>query len=403
MFRKIALVGIAAASFGTLTNTVRASSDVETVDIPIPKAVVVTAFNAAFASTKVHVHNMGSKHGSGSGITWHNDASFVLLPNGQKVKFPVSEEVFKVTKWRKLKYYIDDLNTQSIQATVSGSQINTDLRFESQGEEVKARCIRRRLGKWKECTLDMERDIQIDSAILGISLKPVAYNGSIAYANVSKEQDVVFKYDLKIANRLCDTFKGICGSIEDKIKSKLTPAIKSTAATSLNQASVKAKVAAAVKNAAPFRALVDPSWKVTQVTSSGNNFIVRVERPVTIDESSVAKLSLKSVQPNITTICPATVKLAATIKMKDTVKGTGFLRYEDGETSGSFNWSAQKGQTVTSNIERKFHGQPGVPKDGSAVMKVKWQGSDGKTYSKDSNKTSFTVTCTSHASGELTR
>jgi hypothetical protein len=245
----------------------------------------------------------------------------------------------------------------------------------------------------------MERDIHLDHAVLGVSLKPVPHKGSIAYANVSEDQDVVFKYDIKIANRLCNTFKGVCGWIEGKIKSKLTPAIKTAAAVSLNKGTVKDKVANAVKNATAFRALVDPSWKVVDVSSSGSNFIVRVERPVIIGGSSVSKLSLKPVQPKVTASCPATVHLAATIQMKHTVNGTGFLTYENGQKSNTFNWSAKKGQTVTSTVSRKFEGKSGSTQSGSAVMQVQWKGSDGKTYNKDSNKTPFSVTCTLGAVG----
>ncbi|MQW86893.1 hypothetical protein [Sinorhizobium saheli] len=282
MARILSMAAVAAFAFSAaapLASSARA--EMEVVNIPVPKAVIATAFNAAFASTKAHVHNLGSKHGSGSGISWHADASHLLLPNGKKSSFAVDEQVFNVSKWRQLKYYVDDLNTQSIQATIDGGRINVDLRFENKGEEIKAKCIRRRLKKWEECSLDIERDIHIDNAMLGVSLEPIAYKGSIAYANINQDQDVTFKYDIKIANKLCQTFKGICGWIEGKIKNKLTPAIESAAVANLNQTAVKDKIASAIRNSATLGGLVKPSWKITKVTSSGSNFILRVERSVT--------------------------------------------------------------------------------------------------------------------------
>jgi hypothetical protein len=177
----------------------------KTVDIPVPKAAVATAFNAALSSTKIHLDSFGSKHGT----SWHKDSSYVQLPNGAKKAFPISEYTFDITKYRKLRYYVDDVNTSSIQVAINGSQIEVTAQFESQGEEIKAKCIRRRLGKWNECSLDMERDIHRNNSILSMSLTPVAYNGSISYANPK----VDFKTDLSIPNKLCQAFSGICSKI----------------------------------------------------------------------------------------------------------------------------------------------------------------------------------------------
>jgi hypothetical protein len=114
----------------------------------------------------------------------------------------------------------------------------------------------------------------------------------------------------------------------------------------------------------------------------------------TIDETSVQSLSLKPVDSNIRTSCPATVKFEATIQMKHTVKGDGFLVYENGQKSNTFQWSANEGQKVTSTVSRKFEGRPGVTNNGWAVMKVQWNGSDGAKHTKDSNKAAFSVRCT---------
>ena len=248
-------------------------ADAKTVNISVPKAVVATAFNTALNSTKIHLHNLGPKNGT----SWHKNGSYMLLPTGSKEPLPIPEFTFNVTKWRKLKYYVNDMNTNSIQATVNGSRINADVYFDNQGEEIKAKCIRRRLSKWDECSLDMERDIHLNNAVFSISLTPVAYNGSISYADAK----VDFKTDIKIANKLCQAFKGVCGWLEGKIKKEMTQTIESQADTYLNnpKKGMQQTVANMVRNAPGIRSRIDPAWKVTKVASQGNNFIVTVERP----------------------------------------------------------------------------------------------------------------------------
>jgi hypothetical protein len=259
----------AAILAGTLLGS--AAAHAEIVDIPVPKATVAAAFNVALGLMKVSLDNFGPKDGT----SWHKDASFVLMPGGAKKPFPIPEYTYNVTKWRKLKYYVDEMATSDVQATTNGSRIDIDMHFESQGEEIQAKCIRRRLGKWKECTLDIERDIHLNNTIVAISLNPVAHNGSIAFS----DPQVDFKTDVKIANKLCQTFQGICGQIEGKIKNELTKQIENKVTTYLDDRGVKDAVATAVKQAAGFRNIIPPEWQVTKVTSKNNDFIVTVQRP----------------------------------------------------------------------------------------------------------------------------
>jgi hypothetical protein len=243
----------------------------KTVNIPVPKAAVAAAFNVALSSTKIHLDNFGPKDGT----SWHKDSSYVQLPNGAEKAFPISEFTFDITKYRKLRYYVDDVNTSSIQATINGSSIEATAQFESQGEEIKAKCIRRLVGKWNECSLDMERDIHLDNSVLSMSLTPVAYKGSISYANPK----VDFKTDLSIPNKLCQAFSGICSKIEGGIKGKLTKTIEDRLTNGLNDQKVRDKVAEAVKKAPSLSNYIGPKAKITKITSQGNNFVVTVELP----------------------------------------------------------------------------------------------------------------------------
>lgn len=365
----------------------------ETADIKVPKTVVSTAFNAALASMKIKLDNYGAKHGT----SWLDQQSYIVMPGGGTKKFSLPESEYDIGAYRKLKHYIDDLTTSSLSAVVVGDRIVLSVQFESQGEEIKGKCVRRLFGKWDECSLDMERDIHLDNSRIEMSVVPVAYKGSVSIG----QPQVSFKTDIKIASKLCQAFSGICGKIESKIKGEVTKGIESAALDQLKSAGVRDAVANGVRNAMPFKSLIDPKWTVKSVKSQGSDFVVTVERPDTIGADSVSALSLKPVVANQTTACPANVKLAATIKMKHAVSGTGRLTYEDGSTSNVFNWQAKKGQTVTSIVSRTVKGQPGKTTKGTAIMKLSWKGTDGKTYDRSSNVAQFSVTCSKAAGGGI--
>ncbi|MEL6461413.1 MAG: hypothetical protein AAFQ91_24805 [Cyanobacteria bacterium J06621_15] len=258
-------LGLTIASFPLLNSPAQA----KTVEVPIPKAVVSTAFNAALSSTQIRLDNYGKKQGR---TNWHKDSSYILLPNGAKTSFSIPEYRFNITKTRQLKYYIDDMNTSSIKSTISGSRIKTTLNFESKGEEIKAKCIRRRFKKWNECSLKMERDIHLNNSTLSMSLTPVAYKGSISYANPA----VDFKTNLRISSKLCQSFKGICKNIEGRIKNELTNSIESSFANSLNKSKVRDKVASSVKKSLQSKLGKYKNWKIVSIKSKGNNFVVRL-------------------------------------------------------------------------------------------------------------------------------
>jgi hypothetical protein len=239
--------------------------------VTIPKAVVVTAFNTALASTKVSANTLGKRQGKTS---WYKNSSHILLPTGVKVPIPIPEYTTKITSTRKLRHYVHDMESTAIQATVAGKRVQVDIRFESGGEEIKTKCVRRRLRKWDECTLEMKRDIHLNNTFLSVSVVPVAYKGSISYA----DPKVRFKTDVKIASQLCQAFKGICGMIEQMIKTKMTAKLESKVRTTFNRADMKQHVANAVKNAPGVRGYLQ-GRKVLKVESKGNNFIVTLKDP----------------------------------------------------------------------------------------------------------------------------
>lgn len=382
-----------------LVLTLTGAAHAEKVDIPVPKAALVSAFNTALNGTRVHVHNYGPRNN----WSWHQDQSYVLSPTGERKSFPVPEYAYKVTKaGRTLKYYVRDFDSSNISAFADGSKIGLTLQFESRGQEIAARCIRRAGPAWNrhwtECSLNIERDIHLNNARLDMAVMPVARNGSISYGSPT----VRFRADIKIANKLCNTFKGICGWIEGKIRSKMYPAIESAMLSTLNNNNLKNAVANKIKSAAGMIKYIDPAWKVTKVRSQGGNFLITVERPDQIDGNSVIALGMKADKRRNMTTCPAKIGLKAAITTEYAMKGTGYLVHEDGSKSRTFTWRTNKPGLVLSPTSRRFKGKAGKTFRGLwTKIVVRWKGIDGKTYTKTSRPDRYTVVCSRSAAGAI--
>jgi hypothetical protein len=247
------------------------SASAETVNINVPKTAVAAAMNAAFSTMKVRLHNFGPKQG----VSWLANDSYILLPGGSKMVFDIPEHSYKIAHNRYIKHYVNDKSTNGISVAVNSDHLVVTASFESHGEEIKGKCVRKLAGKWGECTLKMERDIHLDNSRLTVAFMPVAHKGSISIGAPS----VDFKTDLKIASKLCQAFSGICGRIENTIRNKLTNQIKATTSAHLKSSLVRDAIANAVRNSTGIKKLIDPKWKVTKVASQGANYVVTVERP----------------------------------------------------------------------------------------------------------------------------
>jgi hypothetical protein len=245
------------------------TAEAEPEKLKIPKSVVATAFNAVFASTKVHIDNLGAKNGT----SWLEEDSYVLLPSGKKLPFLLGEHERKIGELRYSKHYVDDMSTDKIQATISGDKLKVDAYFESQGEELQGKCIRKHAGKWEECTLGMERSIDLNHSILSMSFVPVAHEGSISYADA----EVSFKTDVHINSALCQLFSGICAAIEDKIEEELSASVETAAADALERDDVRSHVGIALRKVPVLRDLLQDR-KVLAVESKGDAFVVTLDR-----------------------------------------------------------------------------------------------------------------------------
>ena len=361
----------------------------EVVEIPIPKAALVQALDSALDGSEILIDNFGSRDGS----SWHDDTSYIRMPGQSKAEFSVPEYTYNLNRARKYRYYVDDLRLSGIEAAAAGSKIELTLRFESQGEEIKAKCLRWALFRWGwvECSFPMDRDIHLDDTRLLVGVTPVALEGSISYADPS----VKFETDLRIVTGLCDLpgIDNLCDHIGDRIEGELTTRIQDEVRSKLAERQLRATLAAKIRDTLESVGLLQPSWNVLSVTSSGANFIVSVERPDTVDGDSVRSLVLSPVEPHRTGSCPATVGFTATIETAEATQGQGYLRYENGLTSSKFRWSSGKEAKNTSTVHRDFDGSPGRTHQGWVEMVLEWTGTSGRTFTLTSNRAEVSVTC----------
>jgi|GEM_PF-2436592 len=365
----------------------------ETVKINVPKAMVVGAFNTALNMMEVKVDNYGPK----SGTSWLKQQSYVRMPDGSKKSFSIPERTTDLTKRRRWRHYVDDLNTSSMSVVADeGIDLIFKFDFESQGEEVKGKCLRKKLnGSWTECSLDMERDFHINNTLLRVQVTLTPHLGTISYKNPK----ATFKADVSIPNRLCQIFGGLCSKIGNLIFNGIRDGVENAIESALNSSAIRNAVANAVKSKIP--GFIDPKWQVTKIESSGSNYRVTVERPDTIDQNSVTINSFSVIQGRATIHCPGEVKFKATISTTTKMNGTVFLVNENGKSTKSIPWSMPKKGSATSTISRTWSSNDFKAHNGWSRMVVKWKGTDGKTYSKTSAKATFTRTCSKSASGSL--
>ncbi|MEL6164102.1 MAG: hypothetical protein AAFR37_10185 [Cyanobacteria bacterium J06628_3] len=259
-------LGLTVGSFPVVNSPAYANS----AEVSVPKGVVRKAFNSALSSTRVRLDNYGKK----GGTTGHKNSSYILYPNGNKKSVSIPDYRFNVNSRRQLRYYVDAMNTSSVRTNANGKGFKTILNFESQGEEIKTKCIRKRFRKWKPCLLKMEKDAHLNNSKLSMSFIPVAYKGSISYKNPV----VNFQTNIITNKNLCTKIKGFCKHIRGRVKNEFTRKVETSFKSGLNNPQVKAKVAKSVKNSLRNHLGKRNNWRIVSIRSQGNNFILKLSK-----------------------------------------------------------------------------------------------------------------------------
>ncbi len=394
----------------TVLASTQAFATSETKTIVIPKAAMAAAFNAALQGTQVRLDNYGSKHPKKKKsknkyeVSWLSQESYVRLPGGQTYYFDIPERSTKVGSLaRYLRHYVSDMNSQSIQVGAHGSGLDFTLHFESQGREIKGKCIKRIGENWSPCKNKLDRDMQLDNAWVKVHLVPVAYKGGISFKPVSS-QHVDFKGDLKILSKWCSIANDLCKSIGNAIYKKLRGTIRQQLAQRLSSNALRTAVAEQVKSKLNK---IAPNWKVTKVKSQGNNFLVTVTYPVPINGNTVSIKSFKVKKAKQAMQCPGKVEFSATIhaKHRHGLSGKAWLEYlAPVKGAGKkLNWSMNgKGSgSATSTITQTWQNKNSGYVTGKTRLVVQWKGTDGKTYVRKSKPVVFQRRCLPTASGTL--
>lgn len=404
-----------AASLALGATAVQAAQ--ETVQITIPKAAVAAAFNTALQGTQIRLDNyrgkdpIKKKSGNKANVSWLSQESYIRLPNGKTFKFNIPEQERQVGSLKRyLRHYVSDFNSQSIQVGAHGTGLDLTIHFESQGREIKGKCIVWRPGqqKWTTCKNKLDRDMQLDNAWAKLHLVPVAYKGGITYKKLSTNS-VDFKGDLKVLSKLCSLANQQCQTIGNAIYNQLRGKVRQQMAAGLNREQVRARVAALVK--ARLSQYVDAQWTITKVASQGSNFIVTVTRPAVIGANTVTISHFNVKQKKASVTCPGKVDFTATLIAKHPVKGKAWLEYLSPKQGASAkrNLSIPKTGSATSTLSQAWDrpAKPGglngmnlqskAPGSGYATGKtrlvIQWKGSNGKTYTKKSQPVSFQRKC----------
>ncbi len=369
------------SSFGMAVSGMAAA---ETVTIPVPKSLITDTVNVALSGVKIKVDNYGSKKGT----SWLSQQSYVQFPTGQKQSFDIPESKFNIVGKRHLKHYVNELNSSAIKVSAPGDKLTLTLNFESEGEEVKGKCVRKKLtGGYKECSLKMERDIHVNKSKVEISVKPVVYKDSLSFAS----PDAKFTANVSIPNKLCKLAKGICGKIENKIYGELKSKLESNIEQQLGKQKLKNMIANKVRSAlSPF---IKSDWKIKNVSASGSKFLIKVERPDTINHATVSISAFKVKQANATMSCPGKVPFSATINTKTKVSGKTWMELENGSKTKKLNWNMNAKGSASSTLNRSWQAKGYNKKHGWARLVVQYKGSNGKNITKKSGKVNFARTC----------
>ncbi|KAB2851382.1 MAG: hypothetical protein F9K44_01770 [Hyphomicrobiaceae bacterium] len=219
----------------------------------VPMATIATTIQSVLRGTQVHLNNYGRRHGN----SWHkpND-SFVRLSaalGGREARLTLPEVRGPAGR----RYYVNDFNLSSVDASASGSAISLVLQFESRGIELKGRCS----GNITcfGASDDAAPDFNINNARLLIPLVPVRHGGDLAYATVNAT------FSATVDGR------GLGELIEGLVQRTIKREVEQAVEGQLNSADVRNRIASELRSRvlAPLRI-----GAITGIRVDGANLVI---------------------------------------------------------------------------------------------------------------------------------
>ena len=128
-----------------------ASALAETVDIPIPKAVVIGAFNTALSGIDAHINTYGASNKKGGQLNWYKNTSTVSFFDASKA-ISLPQVYVEVAKVRRLHAYVSDFNIHNVSAALTGTKLEVPPTSKAQARKSESsasagRCWPRIVGK----------------------------------------------------------------------------------------------------------------------------------------------------------------------------------------------------------------------------------------------------------------
>ncbi|GEM_PF-4427514 len=267
--------------------------------VNIPKSDVVAAYNDIFQTMDLVIDNYGGKKKS----QWYRQQSYLRLPTGEKVTFDVPRfylvlKVPVIKTKRFWHYYINELELDRVRISAADNGVQARLEFESEGNEIKGKCTRRKLNGKDNCEYRGKRDIQLDNARLHMQFRSAVVGNYLGYTPV-RSADMDFSADVKIPAKLCkrlrtlswisfamgavpvtlgaDLSQGPC----QKMRSMAIDYVKQRAAErlrhSFNQPQVRQSMAKLISHKVGFK--LKPGEKLLKVRDRGQRFELTIQTP----------------------------------------------------------------------------------------------------------------------------
>jgi hypothetical protein len=195
----------------------------------IPEATWISSINGILRQTSVRLNNYTpNRHEFDSSLEHAyfrpNDSFFRTVIGGREFRMPIT---IPVVRRDPSSIYIVDMNTRRITTGFVGANsgyasgaIRVNLFFESEGKEFWTNCVNN-----AGCFAIMDRDIQMNNAVIQIDLEPNIHRGRFSYTNpdanlfstvsISGCHDDLFAF-------LCDWFSPNAGSnLQRNVESRI--------------------------------------------------------------------------------------------------------------------------------------------------------------------------------------
>jgi hypothetical protein len=209
----------------------------------VPAPLVASWLNGALSGMRIHLDNYGPQHGQ----SHHEPNASYLAMGSTTLPFTIPDFQYDIDcgilcpDLGQARFYVNDVNSQSIGVGWASSAFAVDVAFESAGREIKGYFTDGTTGIVAD---DLMPDVQVDNAHVKMRLVPVVDTaGGLTY---SLQQGPDFSGSIQ-ATGPCSVFGyDACDWITD-YKSKLTSSVRSNLGAVLTSSTARAAVGDALK------------------------------------------------------------------------------------------------------------------------------------------------------------